>query len=179
MRNRSADVRREGLYGWQLNELQGKLKIRMRHPNNTAGPANSEATESRLIRLYGVTTIAPKSHQGVHADHESPAQDRQIATAGTVDAPVILHYVRCMKEIVYSRSAQRSLARMPRNWAIRIRDKIAAYAEDPAGQANNARRLRGQHNLIRLRVGDWRVVMRNDVVLLILKVSSRGSAYKE
>lgn len=82
-----------------------------------------------------------------------------------------------MKAIVYSRSAQRALARMPRNWAIRIRDKIAAYAEDPAAQANNVRKLRGQDNLTRLRVGDWRVVMRDDTVLLILKISSRGSAY--
>lgn len=82
-----------------------------------------------------------------------------------------------MKAIVYSRSAQRTLARIPRNWAIRIRDKIAAYAEDSAAQANNVRKLRGQDNLVRLRVGDWRVIMRDDTVLLILKVSSRGSAY--
>lgn len=82
-----------------------------------------------------------------------------------------------MKAIVYSRSAQRALARIPRNWAIRIRDKIAAYAEDPAVQANNVKKLRGQDNLMRLRVGDWRVIMRDDTVLLILKVSSRGGAY--
>ena len=30
---------------------------------------------------------------------------------------------------------------------------------------------------MRLRVGGWRVIMRDDTVLLILKVSSRGSAY--
>ena len=91
--------------------------------------------------------------------------------------PVIIHYIVSVKAIVYSRSAQRVLARIPRNWALRIRDKIAAHAEDPATQANNVRRLRGQDNLVRLRVGDWRVIMRDDTVLLILKVSSRGSAY--
>ena len=60
---------------------------------------------------------------------------------------------------------------------MRIRDKIAAYAEGPAAQASNVRKLRGQDNLVRLRVGDWRVIMRDEAVLLILKVSSRGSAY--
>ena len=82
-----------------------------------------------------------------------------------------------MKAIVYSRSEQKTLARMPRNWAILIRDKIAAYAEDPAAHANNVKKLKGQDNLMRLRVGDWRVIMRDSTVLLILKVSSRGSAY--
>ena len=82
-----------------------------------------------------------------------------------------------MKSVVYSRSAQKTLARMPRNGAIRIRDKISAYSDDPAAQANNVRKLRGQGNLIRIRVGDWRVIMHDDTVLLILKISSRGSAY--
>ena len=51
------------------------------------------------------------------------------------------------------------------------------YAEDPAAQANNVRKLRGQDNLVRLRVGDWRVIMRDEAVLMILKVSRRGGAY--
>ena len=82
-----------------------------------------------------------------------------------------------MKVIVYSRSAQRALARIPRNWAIRIRDKISASAEDPAAQPNNVRKLKSQDNLIRLRAGGWRVIMRDDTVLLILNVGSRGDAY--
>ena len=94
-----------------------------------------------------------------------------------LDAPVIIHYIPFMKSIVYSRSAQKTLARMPRNWAIRVRNKISAYSDDPAAQANNVSKLRGEDNLIRLRVGDWRVIMHDDTVLLILKVSSRGSAY--
>ena len=69
--------------------------------------------------------------------------------------------------------------RMLRNWANRIRDKIVAYAEDPSSQANNVKPLQGLEGVIRLRVGDWRILMRDDVVLLILEVKSRGSAYKE
>ena len=84
-----------------------------------------------------------------------------------------------MREIVYSRTAQKTLTRMPRNWARRIRDKIRAYAADPAAHASNVARLRGEEGLARLRVDDWRIIMRDSTVLSILDVTSRGSAYKE
>ena len=84
-----------------------------------------------------------------------------------------------MRGIVYSRTAQKALVRMPRNWARRVRGKIRAYAADPAAQANNVTRLRGEDGLVRLRVGDWRVIMRDGTDLRILNVTSRGSAYQE
>ena len=84
-----------------------------------------------------------------------------------------------MKEIAYSRTALKALIRMPRNWAERLRDKIRSYANDPASQANNVIRLKGQDGLVRLRVGDWRIVMKDGDVLQVLHVTSRGSAYKE
>ena len=84
-----------------------------------------------------------------------------------------------MKEIAYSRSAVRTLARMPRNLANRIRDKIRAYAGDPASLANNVTRLRGPDRLLRLRGGDWRIVMHDTDRLEILHVANRGSVYKE
>ena len=69
--------------------------------------------------------------------------------------------------------------RMPRPWAERIRDKVRAYAADPAALTNNVKRLKGQAGLVRLRVGDWRIIMREGSVLQVLHVMSRGSAYKE
>ena len=84
-----------------------------------------------------------------------------------------------MKEVVYSKTAQKALMRMPRNWASRIRDKINAYAADPASQANNVKALQSMNGMLRLRVGDWRVVMCDGVVLDILDVKARGSTYKE
>ena len=66
---------------------------------------------------------------------------------------------------------------MPRNRAERIRDKIRAYADDPSPQANNVTSLKGRSGLVRLRVGDWRVIMRDGTVLHILNVAGRGSAY--
>ena len=68
---------------------------------------------------------------------------------------------------------------MPRNWVERIRDKIRVYANDPVSQANNVVRLKNRDGMVRLRVGDWRVVMRDEDVLRVLHVSRRGDAYRE
>ena len=84
-----------------------------------------------------------------------------------------------MKEIAYSRAAVRTLARMPRNLADRIRARIRAYADDPASQARNVRRLRGSEGFLGLRVGDWRVVMRDADTLEVLHVTTRGHAYRD
>lgn len=84
-----------------------------------------------------------------------------------------------MKTVVYSKTAQKALIRMPRNWAIRISEKIAAYANDPAAQTNNVTALQGSDGLSRLRVGDWRVIMWDHVVLEVLEIKPRGSAYKD
>ena len=84
-----------------------------------------------------------------------------------------------MKDVLYTRAAQKALMRLPRNIALRIREKIRSFAEDPASQANNVRVLRGVEGVIRLRVGDWRVIMRDGVVVEILEIKARGSAYRE
>lgn len=68
---------------------------------------------------------------------------------------------------------------MPRNVALRIREKISSFAKDPVSQANNVKELRGLEGMVRLRVGDWRVIMRDGVVVAILDIMARGSAYKE
>jgi mRNA interferase RelE/StbE len=39
--------------------------------------------------------------------------------------------------------------------------------------------LQGSDGLSRLRVGDWRVIMWDNVVLEVLDIKSRGSAYKD
>ena len=88
-------------------------------------------------------------------------------------------YIFSVKEIAYSRTAQKALTRMSRSWAERIMEKIRAYAEDPESQANNITALKGSDGLSRLRVGDWRIIMRSGVVLHVLDVTIRGSAYKE
>lgn len=82
-----------------------------------------------------------------------------------------------MKEIVWTRAALRTLRRIPANTASRIREKVEAYAADPASLANNVTALRGRPG-IRLRVGDWRVIMDDGVVLAVLEIGPRGGIYE-
>ncbi len=81
-----------------------------------------------------------------------------------------------MKKITYTRSALKALRRMPANTSKLIIGKINEYAGDPASQANNVTRLQGRAG-IRLRVGDYRVIMEDGAVLEVLKIGPRGSIY--
>ena len=81
-----------------------------------------------------------------------------------------------MKRITYQTAALKALKKMPTNTAKRIVKKIEDYAVDPASQANNVKALKGENN-IRLRVGDWRVIMADDAVIDVIKIAPRGSAY--
>jgi mRNA interferase RelE/StbE len=82
-----------------------------------------------------------------------------------------------MKSINYSKAGIRALRRMPRNVADLIRSKIEACAEDPASRANNVKALRGREGM-RLRVGDWRVIMDDQGnVLAILDIGPRCGIY--
>lgn len=81
-----------------------------------------------------------------------------------------------MKQVEYEPAALKSLRRMPANVARRIVSKIEAYAVDPSSQANNVKRLKGGE-AIRLRVGDWRIIMKDNIVLLVLRIGPRGDIY--
>lgn len=83
------------------------------------------------------------------------------------------------KKIAYSKQAIKMLAKLPANESTRIRAKLRQYADDPASQANNVRKLQGR-NAYRLRVGDWRVIFdENDVIIDVIKIGARGDIYKE
>lgn len=82
-----------------------------------------------------------------------------------------------MKQVAYTKSALKTLRRMPANTAALIREKIEQYAADPASQANNVKALKGREG-IRLRVGDWRVIMDDQgQVLAVLEIGPRGGVY--
>ena len=82
-----------------------------------------------------------------------------------------------MKPVTYTRAALKTLRKMPADVAERIIGKIEQYAADPASQATNVTALKGREG-IRLRVGDWRVIMNDDgVVLAVLDIGPRGSIY--
>ena len=82
-----------------------------------------------------------------------------------------------MKPIEYHRDALRALQRMDRATASKIVAKIEQLASDSASLANNVRALKGGEALMRLRVGDWRVIYRDGIVLRIVRIAPRGSAY--
>ena len=81
-----------------------------------------------------------------------------------------------MKQVVYKPLARKALRHMPANTARRIVGKIEAYATDPASQQNNVKALKGR-DAIRLRAGDWRVIMQDGVVLDIIDIGPRGDIY--
>lgn len=85
-----------------------------------------------------------------------------------------------MKQVSYSRSAQKALRKIPRNVALLITSKIDQYARDPESLSNNIKTLKGDfEGLIRLRVGDWRIIMDDEGnVLMILEIKPRGGAYE-
>ncbi|MCM2292759.1 type II toxin-antitoxin system RelE/ParE family toxin [Allorhizobium sp. BGMRC 0089] len=83
-----------------------------------------------------------------------------------------------MKKIAYSKSSVKVLRRLPVNEAKRIMAKIEQYALDPLSQANNVKALVGSP-YIRLRVGDWRVIMDDQgTVLDVIRIGPRGSVYE-
>ena len=83
-----------------------------------------------------------------------------------------------MKPLAYSKAAIKMLQRIPSTEGARIRAKIEQYANDPASLANNVKALVGSP-YIRLRVGDWRVVMDDQgAILEIVKIGPRGGIYE-
>ncbi len=83
-----------------------------------------------------------------------------------------------MAKVTYTKSASKVLSRLQPKLAARIMDKIEQFAADPRSQANNVKALAGSP-FIRLRVGDWRVIMDDQGnVLLVLEIGSRGDTYK-
>lgn len=80
--------------------------------------------------------------------------------------------------IAYSKQAIKTLRRMSANKARLVRQKITAYAKNPASQAANVRKLQGRDGY-RLRVGDWRVIFdQAGNVLDILEIGPSGGVYQ-
>jgi mRNA interferase RelE/StbE len=83
-----------------------------------------------------------------------------------------------MKQVEYTRDAAKVLQRIDRATAQRIRGKVRQYAEDPTSLANKVITMKGGDDLRRMRVGDWRVIFTEDlVVVLVIRVAPRGGAY--
>ena len=62
-----------------------------------------------------------------------------------------------MLNVSYTEDALRDLRRIGRVAAVRVMEKVAAYAAKPSAFTNRVKRLKGS-GYLRLRVGDYRVV---------------------
>ena len=83
-----------------------------------------------------------------------------------------------MKEVRYLPQARKALLRH-RAEAARIVAKIAAYASNPATQANNVKRLKGSTPILRLRIGAYRVLFSEDRTSnTVIDIGPRGSIYE-
>jgi len=83
-------------------------------------------------------------------------------------------------KVVLTRSAEKSLARLPIDRRRQIISRIEALAADPGSRSFDIKPLSGS-DLIRLRVGDYRVlfsVSEIEGVLTVELVRTRGDVYK-
>ena len=82
-----------------------------------------------------------------------------------------------MKRVILLKTAAAAL-RKHRNVAPKLRDKLAAYAADPAALANCVTELRGSP-LKRLRVGDFRILFEETATeIIVSRIGPRGSIYE-
>lgn len=75
--------------------------------------------------------------------------------------------------------ARRELAALPKDAQARIRAKVQALADDP--RPPGSKKMEGEDNLYRIRVGVYRVLYRvhDDVLLvLVVKIGHRGDVYR-
>lgn len=81
-----------------------------------------------------------------------------------------------MKEIIFSRQADRALQAMQAQRRLAIIEKVKAYAR---GERVDIKKMK-DGPLWRIRVGQDRVIIDDDgVVVLVMAAGPRGSIYKE
>jgi mRNA interferase RelE/StbE len=82
------------------------------------------------------------------------------------------------REVNYSNQAAKTLKRIDAATRRIILAKVEQLAVNPAALANNIDTIKGSNGAKRLRVGDWRVIYTETLVVLeIIKINSRGSVY--
>jgi mRNA interferase RelE/StbE len=82
--------------------------------------------------------------------------------------------------ILFTKSADKALRRMPRDVALRIRDRLDRIAVDPYAKHPTVTRLQNRSGC-RLRVGDWRVIYEiegEELIILVLRIGARGEVYR-
>ena len=85
-----------------------------------------------------------------------------------------------MFSVRYSKQSTKALCKMPHKIALRIQAEILRIADKPTAYSGDWKRLEGTR-FWRLRVGGWRAVcdvQNGELLILVLKIASRGDVYK-
>jgi mRNA interferase RelE/StbE len=82
--------------------------------------------------------------------------------------------------ILFAKSADKTLRRLPRNTAQRIRRSLDDLARNPHAEHLDVTKLQNRPGY-RLRVGQWRVIYEiehDELMILVLRIGSRGEVYR-
>ena len=83
--------------------------------------------------------------------------------------------------ILLTRVAEKALDALPRPLFLRVKRELLALADDPYPVGCKA--LKGRHKgLHRVRLGDYRIVYEvkgTELVVVVVKIATRGDAYRE
>lgn len=82
--------------------------------------------------------------------------------------------------VVLKHDAEKALAKLPRGLRERIARAIDELAENP--RPPRSLKLTGYEDMYRRRVGDWRIIYAvydDELLVLVIEVAARGSAYKD
>jgi mRNA interferase RelE/StbE len=83
-------------------------------------------------------------------------------------------------KILFTKSADHALRRMPRDLAQRIRERLDQIAVDPYANLPNVTKLQNRPGY-RLRVGDWRVLYEledEQLIIVVVRIGPRGEVYR-
>ena len=85
-----------------------------------------------------------------------------------------------MYNILYKKSVEKELIKLPKAVKIIVLKKIQALASNP--QPNGSVKLRGAVNLYRIRHSDYRIVYSVDsgvLIIFVIKVAHRKEVYRD
>jgi mRNA interferase RelE/StbE len=83
-------------------------------------------------------------------------------------------------EILFAKSVDKALRRLPRDIAQRIRQRLYEIALDLYAKHLDVTKLQNRPGF-RLRVGDWRVIYEikgDELIILVLRIAPRGEVYR-